>query len=192
MATSIYRCTVIYCRGLTACAADPGHAMQCHACKIQGNAMQCNTKRCSHARSPRLVKDVECKCNAKQCISSPIMHIKLVPNWSASAHIGTKWHQVGPKLVPEWPNSCLQLHDFVLTAARFRVYIPRECRNGSKTSEIVAKMAPKMPKLVPSWPKMGPIWPQLGPFWAQICKIWPEVDPRWLQVDPKIAWRLIF
>ena len=123
---------------------------------------------------------------------APIMHLKLVPNWTASAHIGTKWHQVGLKLVPEWPNSCLQLHDFVFTAARFRVYIPRECRNGSKTSEIVAKMAPKMPKLVPSWLKMGPRWPQLGSFWVQICKIWREVDPRWLQVDPKIAWRLIF
>ena len=123
---------------------------------------------------------------------SAIMHLKLVPNWSASAHIGTKWHQVGPKLVPEWPNSCLQLHDFVFTAARFRVYIPRECRNGSKTSEIVAKMAPQMPKLVRSWLKMGPRWPQLGSFWVQICKIWCEVDPRWLQVDPEIAWRFIF
>ena len=137
--------------------------------------MQCNTKRCSHAGSPRLVKDVECKCNAKQCISSPIMHIKLVPNWSASAHIGTKWHQVGPKLVPEWPNSCLQLHDFVLTAARFRVYIPRECRNGSKTSEIVAKMAPKMPKLVPSWLKMGPRWPS-----------WVHFGPKFAKFDPKL------
>ena len=150
---------------------SPIRDMQCNAMHAKYKAMQCNTKRCSHAGSPRLVKDVECKCNAKQCISSPIMHNMLVPNWSASAHIGAKWHQVGSKLVPEWPNSCLQLHDFVLTAARFRVYIPRECRNGSKTSEIVAKMAPKMPKLVPSWPKMGPIRPQLGPFWVQICKI---------------------
>ena len=91
------------CRGLTACAADPGHAMQCHACKIQGNAIQCNTKRCSHAGPPIWLKDVECKFNAMQsnAITSPIMHLKLVPNWSASAHIGTKWHQAGPKLVPE-------------------------------------------------------------------------------------------
>ena len=99
------------------------------------------------------------------------MHLKVVPNWSASAHIGTKWHLVGPNMVPERPNSCLQLRESVFTAARIRVYIPRGGRNGSKTSQIDAKMAPNMPKLVPSWPKMGPRWPQLGPFWVQICKI---------------------
>ena len=139
--------------------------------------MQCNTKRCSYAGSPRWVKDAECKCNAMQSnvIISPIMHLKVVPNWSASAHIGTKWHQVGPTMVPERPNSCLQLHDFVFTAARIRVYIPRGRRNGSKTSQIDAKMAPNMPKLVPSWPKMGPRWPQLGPFGFKFAKFEPKL-----------------
>ena len=140
--------------------------MQYHACKIRGNVMQCNTKSCSYAGSPRWVKDAECKCNEMQ--SNVII---LVPNWSASAHIGTKWHQVGPNMVPERPNSCLQLRESVFTAARIRVYIPRGRRNGSKTSQINAKMAPNMPKLVPSWLKMGPRWPQFGPFWVQSCKI---------------------
>ena len=108
-------------RGLTACAADPGHAMQCHACKIRGNVMQCNTKRCSHAGSPRGVKDVECKCNAMQSnvIISPIMHLKVVPNWSAMALNGTKlaptWCQNDPIRVYSDANPCLQLHESVFT-----------------------------------------------------------------------------
>ena len=120
MATSINRWPHLF-RGLTACAADPGHAMQCHACKIRGNVMQCNTKRCSHAGSPRWVKDAECKCNAMQSnvIISPIMHLKVVPNWSAMALNGTKlaptWCQNDPIRVYSDANPCLQLHESVFT-----------------------------------------------------------------------------
>jgi len=44
-----------------------------------------------------------------------------------------------------WPQVGARMTQLVFTAARFRVYIPRECRNGSKTFEIIAKMAPKRP-----------------------------------------------
>ena len=109
----MYICIYMYiCRGLTACAADPGHAMQCHACKGRGNVMQYNTKRCSYAGSPRWVKDAECKCNAhaKQCNNitnnAPQGGPKLVRQCP-------HWHQ----MAPSWPQHGARTTQFEFTAA---------------------------------------------------------------------------
>ena len=136
--------------------------------------MQCNTKRCSHAGSPRWVKDAECKCNAMQSnvIISPIMHLKVVPNWSAMALNGTKlaptWCQNDPIRVYSDANPCLQLHESVFT------------------SPVGAEMDQRPPKQTPRWRQTCPSWSQVGRKWAQDGPSWVHFGSKFAKFNPKL------
>ena len=125
---------------------------------------ECSGGRCSYAGSPRWVKDAECKCNAMQSnvIISPIMHLKVVPNWSAMALNGTK-------LAPTWARTT----QFEFTVTRIRVY---SCTNPCLH-----------PPWEPKWSKDLPNRRQDGPSWSQVGRKWAQDGPSWVHFGSKLA-----